>query len=82
MEALCFSKMLARSQNTTLHNSDDHLPTLALPQKLKSYLNLDIWLPDSEVILCEVFIVGIVHSCHTGNIEGTLVHQPLVVLII
>jgi len=58
------------------------LTSNVLREKFKTYLNFDIWLPDSEIILCIVFIIGIMHSGHAGDIEGTLVHQSFAVFLI
>ena len=58
------------------------LISTVLRKKFKTYLNFDIWFPDSEIILCKVFIVGIMHSCHAGDVEGTLVHQSFAVFLI
>lgn len=70
-EELCYQM----SSNVTLIST-------VLKEKFKTYLNFDIWFPDSEVILCIVFITGIMHSCHAGDIEGTLVHQSFAVFFI
>jgi len=58
------------------------LISTVLRKKFKTYLNFDIWFPDSEIILCKVFIIGIMHSCHAGDVEGTLVHQSFEVFLI
>jgi hypothetical protein len=70
-EELCFQM----SSSVTLISN-------VLRKKLKTYLNFDIWFPDSEIVLCEVFIIGIMNSCHAGDVEGTLVHQSFAVFLI
>jgi len=49
--------------------------TKILKLQISAYLEFDVGLPDSEIVLSKILELRVLDCCHAGNVETGLVHQ-------